>query len=563
VPEAAKHHHSLPYPTLQQQYIPPPAPPAPIPVSAEPLVQSSRPGYYRMPKGSRHARQNSAGRPPHAAAALYPQSAPISPTNGYEPYVPGAARAQTYHPAEVYPVLTPNAQPLSAPAPPAYTPASAMPPPAYAPQVTAPARPSSGSGQTPLQKQHAWAKSPPSSGAHDASRLQIAYLRNKDRLCERNNFNTLFHCLKPVDLVSKHSVHMANNREHHRGNLYPLYKVNEDWIAPNVGLPLKNKPGYRCLIYVIDGTLLYDNGISGEKLLSKGTIHMFTTTRDISIYARNPSKTHRAHVMRMWIETEDPPATSSSTSDTAVPVRLPERRPQPGTVVHPDFRGLIRHVADSDKQNCLLVLAQPANYLPSFGMTERIYGPLVAQPTPRAKDSLADVRSGAASPLESSYCMSQSMMFTRPEYFTPEPVDLDSDADDKDWEVTDPQLTSRVCVDPLKVDENIFVSVCQLETGASVIYEPYDLHDRDRAQQRRLADPLRGSHRRVWIQAVMADLNPEASANGGRLVVNGDMVSRMRPGDSAYVRRLGLSETLVIENCGRVPIDFIVVETPY
>ncbi|KAI9477661.1 hypothetical protein BX667DRAFT_309979 [Coemansia mojavensis] len=335
-----------------------------------------------------------------------------------------------------------------------------------------------------------------------------------------------------------------------------------------VGLPLENKPGYRFMLYIVDGTLLYDNGISGEKLLSKGTIHMFTTSRDISIYARNPSKTHRAHIIRMWIETDELLKNNSScttASDTVVPTRSHEHRKEksPSAVAHPDFHGLIRHVADSDKLNCLLIMAQPDDYLPSFGMTDLIYGPM-AKPAVRAKDSLADIRSSAASPLESSYYMSQSAILTRPEYFTPEPADLESNEEDEEkWEVTDPQLTSRVCVDPLKVEEDIFISICQLEVGDKVIYEPYDLHDRERALKRQSANPSRGGHRRVWIQTIMADLNNDASANGGRLVINGDMNNRMRPGDSAYVRRLELHETLFIENCGRVPIDFIVVETPY
>ncbi|KAJ2809053.1 hypothetical protein H4R20_000417 [Coemansia guatemalensis] len=299
---------------------------------------------------------------------------------------------------------------------------------------------------------------------------------------------------------------------------------------------------------------------------------MFTTSKDISIYARNPSKTHRAHILRLWIEMRDQlnnGSNSTANSDTFVPVQPTERKrqhkqkqKQQGTVAHPDFHSLIRHVADSDKQNCLLVLAQPDDYIPSYGMTSHIYGPL-KKTKALPKDSLADVRGGAVSPLESSFCMSQSMLFTRPDYFTPEPVDLESVDGDKEWEVTDPQLTSRVCVDPLKLEEDTFISLCQLEGGAKVTYELYDLHDKDRAQQKQLARPGRGNYRRVWIQTIMADLNPDASANGGRLVINGDVTKPMRPGDSAYISRLELQESLVIENCGHIPLDFIVVEAPY
>ncbi|KAJ2894368.1 hypothetical protein GGI21_005300 [Coemansia aciculifera] len=365
-----------------------------------------------------------------------------------------------------------------------------------------------------------------------------------------------------------------------RGNLLPLFKASEDWIAPTVGLPLENRPGYRCLLYVIDGTLLYDNGLSGEKLLSKGTLHLSTTNKDAQTYVTNPSKTHRAHIIRLWIETNHHHTHHASSS-------------------YPDFSYKIRHIADSDMQNCLLAIAQPANYHPSFGMTAKIYGPFM--PTPTAdndshekteKQTTDDSRAGAVSPLESAYYLSQSVLFTRPDYFTPDPVNfLDSiemngssiagggsggigGGSAKEWGVTDPELISRVCVDPLLVDEDVFISVCTLDCEARIVYEPYDLHDEDRrtqAMQRKGGPQLhpfsnnavRGTRRRLWIQTLLSDYNTEATANGGRLVLNGDRSSRMRPGDSAYIRRIEITEKLVIENCGRAPIEFLLVETPY
>ncbi|KAJ2713635.1 hypothetical protein H4R19_002147 [Coemansia spiralis] len=303
----------------------------------------------------------------------------------------------------------------------------------------------------------------------------------------------------------------------------------------------------------------------GEKLLSKGTLHMFTATKSMAIYARNPSKTHRAHILRMWVETGDYPTTlavgAGSNGAVAKPPSM-RRQPQPPSIVHPDYSALVRHVADADKQNCLLILAQPGDYVPSFGMTSRIYGP-APRPAAMPKDSLADVRAGATSPEGSAYNISQSMLFTRPKYFTPEPLEIESEMGDSDWDSGNQQLMSRVCVDPLRMDEDIFVSLCQLESGQKVVYEPFDLHDKERATLRRNASPARGGYRRVWIQTLLGDLNTDASANGGRLCIAGDMPNRMRPGDSAYVRRLDLHETMQLENCGRVPIDFVVVETPY
>ncbi|KAJ2612042.1 hypothetical protein H4S08_002877 [Coemansia sp. RSA 1365] len=600
-------HHSGPYlavppPLVQQQTHGPPVPPGkllhqpimpPTGVPERPVAMS-KPGQAGMPKSNRQRRSSNAmAYPPPGVVPVagFPQSAPMSPATPYDPHMVAAqVRSHTYQQlsdaAFPQPLSAPTQRPLGFPPPIAGAPTISMAQngPQFVPSTIA-AVPQMGSSsrrssivqtqnqQQPMVYPYVKPKTQPNSsnGAYEAMpRLRIAYMPNKERVCERTNFNTLFHCLKPVELVSRQNrSQTGSSSEHRRGTLYPLYKVNEDWIAPNVGLPLKNKPGYRCVLYVIDGTLLYDNGLSGEKLLSKGTVYMLTTSKDISIYARNPSQTHRAHILRMWIEMRDYVQNESSStmnSDTFVPVQPTERnrqhkKKQQGTVTHPDFHSLIRHVADSDKQNCMLILAQPDDYLPSYGMTSHIYGPMKTKAMP--KDSLADVRRNPASPIESSFSMSQSMLFTRPDYFTPEPVDLESIDGEKEWGVTDPQLTSRVCVDPLKLEEDTFISLCQLEGGANVTYELYDLNDKDRAQQKQLARPGRGNYRRVWIQTIMADLNPNASANGGRLVINGDVTKPMRPGDSAYVRRLELHDTLVIENCGHIPLDFVVVEAPY
>ncbi|KAJ2769445.1 hypothetical protein IWQ57_003103 [Coemansia nantahalensis] len=580
----ATHHYPV-HTAASPLYFAPPAAAAPEP------PYPPRPGYSRIAKQPVRPQQQQQQYPPGTTpfplspaipGGLYPQSAPISPAVVAHDMMP------LPHPLNVgeggYFSPGGHAGPMSAPAPPqtAFGSGQQMPPPplqmpSAGPQALLSSRPSGGGTYSPMQS------SRPSGGdthspmqssrphylGQAPSRLQIAYLRNKDRKCDRTSFSTLYHCLRPVDLVDKSTHLVADNRERHRGNLFPLFKVNEDWVAPNVGLLLKNKPGYRCILYVVDGTLLYDNaapalGLSGERLLSKGTLHMFTATRSMSIYARNPSKTHRAHILRMWVETGDYPNTPVTPgSDGAVAAQLARNRQlQPPTVVHPDYSAVIRHVADGDKLNCLLVIAQPGNYVPSFGMTSRIYGP-APRPAAIPKDSLAQVRAGAASPEESSYYMSQSMVFTRPDYFTPEPMEIESEMGDAEWDSGDPQLTSRACVDPLRMDEDVFVSLCQLESGQKVVYEPYDLHDKERATQRRTASPSRGGYRRVWIQTLLGDLNAESSANGGRLCVSGDMPNRMRPGDSAYVRRLDLSDTLELENCGRAPIELAIVETQY
>ncbi|KAJ1943495.1 hypothetical protein GGF37_002621, partial [Kickxella alabastrina] len=336
--------------------------------------------------------------------------------------------------------------------------------------------------------------------------------------------------------------------------------ASEDWIAPDVGLPLENKPGYQCLMYIVDGTLLYDNGFGGEKILSKGTVHLSSTNRDASIYVRNPSKTHRAHIMRLWIDSaldhaKDPTLAADNHADASRGGRA-------------EIRHEIRHVADSDKHNYLLAVAQPSNFRPSYGNTDQIYGPVTsaAVPPSATSGSNSELRTGAVSPLGSSYMMSQSMMFTRPDYFTPELVDpLEAAGSEQqgEWAMDDPQLTSRACVDPLLLEEDIFVYSCQLDSLEKVKFEPADLNDSNRRNLRKMYNPLRAGKRRVWIQTIMSDMSVESALNGGRLVINGDTGNRLKPGDSAYVRRIELTDKLVLENCGRAPIEFLLVDTPY
>ncbi|KAJ1822630.1 hypothetical protein LPJ75_000327 [Coemansia sp. RSA 2598] len=296
-------------------------------------------------------------------------------------------------------------------------------------------------------------------------------------------------------------------------------------------------------------------GLSGEKLLSKGTVHMSSTNRETTTYVRNPSKTHRVHIIRLWIDMAEHKVEELKHQYLA-------QRSKGITNAQPDFHYQIRHVADSDKENCLLILSQPSNYHPSFGMTSKIYGPMIS--TPKPESSRMDLRSGAVSPLGSTYYLSQSMVFTRPDYFMSDTIDpIETAAMSQEWGTTDPQLTSRVCADPLLLDEDIFVAVCSLGSSERVVFEPFDLNDSRRQRQRRKENPQRAGKRRVWIQTIMSDMQVDSSANAGRLVINGDVANRLRPGESAYVRKLDIHDDLIIENRGRAPIEFLITDTPF
>lgn len=388
--------------------------------------------------------------------------------------------------------------------------------------------------------------SSPGLSAFDSSH-GIRYVRNKDRQREINHFTTQFHCLDPVSLLNKSQLPAGQPNKKGR-KLFPLYKVNEDWIAPSVGMTLENRPGYRCLLYVVSGTLIYDNGLSGDKLMGEGTLHLSTTSKHVNIYAKNPSRTHRAHIMRFWID--------------AQPDSLGK---------FPDAEFKIRHMADSDMQNTLVAVAQPLNYRPTYGMTEFIYGPLNEEPKKKlSKES--------GFPLDSLYQLSQSTTeLKRPDYFvppdsmifTPPPLTDDNEisvTESNVWStVQEPGLNARVCADPFLVTEDIFIAVCRIDPGSRVVFEPFELLSSHRQQlpQPYYIEGHRANRRRVWVQTLLNDLSNEAVSNGGRLVLNGDMRNRVKPGGSAYIRKMDIQQNLALENCGSAPLEFMLVETPY
>ncbi|KAJ1939597.1 hypothetical protein EC988_007270 [Linderina pennispora] len=265
---------------------------------------------------------------------------------------------------------------------------------------------------------------------------------------------------------------------------------------------------------------------------------MSTTGHDASAYIRNASTSHPIHILRLWIDIA--PSATPPELDNDSGVNLVDRpySPQKHTAGFSDFSHSLRYITDSDKRNCLLTLLHPRNYWPQYGNTTQIFGP---------------VDTASRQSLATSY-LSQSMSaLARPSYYVPD-ASL-SAAGSYEWSV-DTHMPMRACAEPLLVDEDVFVSVCFLDAGQAVTYVPLDSFDRHR-------NAASGKRRRVWIQNVIMDLKRDSTENAGRLVINGDTTSRMRPGDSAYVRKLAPTESLHIFNCGRSGIEFIIVETPY
>ncbi|KAJ2713636.1 hypothetical protein H4R19_002148 [Coemansia spiralis] len=272
-PEIAPATHYYPvHPAASPQYFAPPGG-----STAEPVYPPPRPGYSRPGNQTARPQHHMPGplpyvRPPAFPGGLYPQSAPISPAAGA--HVMGLRLPHTLNMGDGAGYFSPT----SAPAPPPLTafgsgqpiPPPPPPPPQQqqmaevGPQTIMPSsRPLGSRTYSPIhsQRQHYPAHAPlPQPPPLLPQQLQIAYLRNKDRQCDRTSFNTLYHCLRPVDLADKGTHLAADNRERHRGNLFPLFKVSEDWVAPSkfhpTHLPVCRTSVCRACIYEVPGCKL-------------------------------------------------------------------------------------------------------------------------------------------------------------------------------------------------------------------------------------------------------------------------------------------------------------------
>ncbi|KAJ2546346.1 hypothetical protein EV175_005635, partial [Coemansia sp. RSA 1933] len=387
-------------------------------LAQSPGVSPYRPTNYRMPKQNRLAQRPHPPLQLNRSHPMYQNAPPTLP--GYPPFAPQLQNQ--FHPQSQSAPISPSSAPgqaFVAGTPPLMSPQQLLPPlaqhqqhkrpmqtlhgkhsfaqPQGLPQMTPAPHVQSPMGPPPPpplppQPQPQLSKLPKdpivaaaAAAYKNTERMQVVYLRNWERQCERSKFTTLFHCLEPVKLVSKAKKQAKFQSPQAKGNLHPLFKASEDWIAPTVGLRLENTPGYRCILYIVDGTLLHDNGLGNEKLLSKGMVLMTTTNKDVLTYVRNPSKTHRAHIIRLWTDMDNYSQPDSATTkkqgknnggssngNGGIVVEPTKRQQRDGNddsdtnnVMHADFHCKVRHVADSDKENYLLILAQPKNYLPS------------------------------------------------------------------------------------------------------------------------------------------------------------------------------------------------------
>ncbi|KAJ2592665.1 hypothetical protein EV177_008690, partial [Coemansia sp. RSA 1804] len=93
------------------------------------------------------------------------------------------------------------------------------------------AQPSPSSG--PVKKSSKEHISAAANAYNNTERKQAVYLRVVERQCERSKFTTLYHCLEPVKLVNKAKIVAKTGAlPQTKGNLHPLFKASEDWIAP-------------------------------------------------------------------------------------------------------------------------------------------------------------------------------------------------------------------------------------------------------------------------------------------------------------------------------------------
>ncbi|KAJ2414222.1 general transcription repressor [Coemansia sp. RSA 2530] len=189
----------------------PPPPPPPLPLPLQPMYVRPAQAYYPPPvKQERH--------PAYYRAS---NSKPSSPQQYSSP------------PWFVAPRPPAGMPPMSAP--------TAVHMPQQPPQHALRAKNSFGQQQTAAKwlgkpqsgSNNGWPMRRSSSTDLQSGGVAVAYLRNRERKFDRSKFTTHVHCLEPVSLLNKLAPPGSPTQPVSRGNLLPLFKASEDWIAPS------------------------------------------------------------------------------------------------------------------------------------------------------------------------------------------------------------------------------------------------------------------------------------------------------------------------------------------
>lgn len=81
-----------------------------------------------------------------------------------------------------------------------------------------------------------------------------------------------------------------------------LRVINEDRIAPGTGFPTHAHGDMEILTYMVSGELKHEDSAGHGAILRAGDVQRMTAGTGIAHSETNPSDTHDAHLLQIWIE---------------------------------------------------------------------------------------------------------------------------------------------------------------------------------------------------------------------------------------------------------------------